>query len=105
MHLENALKHREFILLHIREHGFTFGAKEKRKFFRAQRELVAQIIQRGIASGEFRKCNPENMATMIMGSLRGILLSVALDDNVHVTPEMLKEFMFQGLLDARHKGA
>jgi len=105
MHLENALKHREFILLHIREHGFAFGAREKRKFFRAQQELVAQIIQRGIASGEFRKCNPENMATMIMGSLRGILLSVALDDNVHVTPEMLKVFMFRGLLPMRQKEA
>ena len=105
MHLENALKHREFILLHIREHGFAFGAREKKKFFRAQQELVAQIIQRGIASGEFRKCNPENMATMIMGSLRGILLSVALDDKVHVTPEMLKVFMFRGLLSVRQKEA
>jgi AcrR family transcriptional regulator len=103
MHLENALKHREFILLHIREHGFAFGAREKRKFFRAQQGLVAQIIQRGIVSGEFRKCNPDNMAMMIMGSLRGILLSVALDDNVHVTPEMLKEFMFRGLLPVRQK--
>jgi AcrR family transcriptional regulator len=98
MHLENALKHREFILLHIREHGFAFGAREKRKFFRSQQELVAQIIQSGIASGEFRKCNPEDMAMMIMGSLRGVLLSVALDDNIHVTPEMLREFMFLGLL-------
>jgi AcrR family transcriptional regulator len=105
MHLENALKHREFILLHIREHGLAFGAREKKKFFRAQQDLVAQIIQRGIASGEFRKCNPENTATMIMGSLRGILLSVALDDNVHVTPEMLKEFMFRGLLHVRQKEA
>jgi AcrR family transcriptional regulator len=106
MHLENALRHREFILLHFREHGFTFGLKEKRKFFRSQRNLVAQIIQRGIASGEFRKCNPENMATMIMGSLRGILLSVALDDNIpHVTSEMLKEFMLRGLLSVRQKEA
>jgi AcrR family transcriptional regulator len=105
MHLENALKHREFILLHFREHGFAFGIKEKRKFFRSQRDLVTRIIRRGIASGEFRKCNAENMATMIMGSLRGILLSVALDDNVHVTPEMLKEFMFLGLLPVRQKGA
>jgi AcrR family transcriptional regulator len=105
MHLENALKHREFILLHIREHGFAFGAREKRKFFRAQQGLIAKIIQRGILSGEFRKCNPDDMAMMIMGSLRGILLSVALDDHVHVTPEMLKEFMFRGLLPVRQKEA
>jgi hypothetical protein len=42
---------------------------------------------------------------MVMGSLRGILLSVALDDNVHITPEMLKEFMLQGLAARRQKKA
>lgn len=105
MHLGNALKHREFILLHFREHGFAFGVKEKRKFFRSQIDLVARIIQRGIASGEFRKCDAGNMATMVMGSLRGILLSLALDDNVHVTPEILKEFMLRGLVARRQKKA
>jgi AcrR family transcriptional regulator len=98
MHLENALKHKEFILLHIREHGFTFGVQEKQKFFRKQRELIRQIVQRGIASGEFRRCDPEDMATMIMGSLRGIVLSVALDDDVHISPQLMREFILQGLL-------
>ena len=98
LHLENALKHKEFILLHIREHGFTFGVHEKRQFFRKQRALIENIIQRGIQSGEFRKCNANDMAKLIMGSLRGIILSMALDDDVHITPKMLNEFVSSGLL-------
>ena len=98
LHLENALKHKEFILLHIREHGFTFGVQEKKNFFRKQRELVERLIQRGIRTGEFRKCNADDMAKVIMGSLRGVILSMALDDDVHITPQMMNEFIFNGLL-------
>jgi len=98
LYLENALKHKEFILLHIREHGFAFGVHEKRQFFRKQRALIENIIQKGIQSGEFRKCNADHMAKMIMGSLRGIILSMALDDDVNITPKMLNEFVSNGLL-------
>jgi AcrR family transcriptional regulator len=104
LHLENAVKHKEFILLHIREHGFTFGAHEKKQFFRKQRELIENILQRGIQSGEFRKCNAGNMAKIIMGSLRGIVLSMALDDDATITPKMLSEFIFNGLLTSGKKG-
>ncbi|KPK44264.1 MAG: hypothetical protein AMK74_05460 [Nitrospira bacterium SM23_35] len=100
LHLDYALKHKEFILLHIREHGFTFGVQEKKNFFRKQRDLVGRLIQRGIRTGEFRKCDADDMAKVIMGSLRGILLSMALDDDVHITPQMLNEFIFNGLLSA-----
>jgi AcrR family transcriptional regulator len=103
LHVENALKHKEFILLHIREHGFTYGVQEKKNFFRKQRELVERLIQRGIRTGEFRKCNADAMAKVIMGSLRGVLLSMALDDDVHITPEMMNEFIFNGLLTPARK--
>lgn len=98
IHLEHALKHKEFILLHVREHGFGFGVPEKRKFFGKQRALISQIIRQGIASGEFRKCDPDEMARIIMGALRGVVLSMALDDDVHITPRLMQEFVFQGLL-------
>ncbi len=98
LYIENALKHKEFILLHIREHGFTFGMDEKRQFFRKQRRLIEKIILSGIRTGEFRRCNAKEMAKIIMGSLRGILLSMALDDDVTVTPKGLNEFVLNGLL-------
>lgn len=98
LYIENALKHKEFILLHIREHGFTFGMDEKRQFFRKQRRLIEKIILSGIRTGEFRRCNAKEMAKIIMGSLRGILLSMALNDDVIVTPKGLNEFVLNGLL-------
>ena len=98
LHLEKALKHKEFILLHIREHGFSFGIDKKRAFFKQQTKLIEKIIIKGIHSGEFRKCNAKDIAKIIMGSLRGVILSMALDDNVHITPKMLSEFVFNGLL-------
>ncbi len=100
MHLEYALKHRELILLHIREHGFVFGMDIKRRFFREQRKLIEKIITGGIRRGEFRRCNPRETAKLVMGSLRGIVLSIALD-NVVVTPRMLNEFILNGLLNKR----
>jgi AcrR family transcriptional regulator len=100
MHLENALKHKEFILLHIREHGFAFGAQDKREFFRKQRKLIGEIIQRGISTGEFRKCKADDMAKVIMGSLRGVILSIALDEDVRISPQLLQEFILHGLLSA-----
>jgi AcrR family transcriptional regulator len=104
VHMENAFKHKEFILLHIREHGFTFGIQEKRKFFKKQRELIEQIIQKGIRTGEFRKCNADDMAKVIMGSLRGVILSMALDGDVHLAPATLNDFILYGI-GKRGKGA
>ena len=98
LYIENAVKHKEMILLHIREHGFTFGMDEKMQFFRKQRRLIEKIILSGIRTGEFRRCNAKEMAKIIMGSLRGILLSMALDDDVIVTPKGLNEFVLNGLL-------
>jgi AcrR family transcriptional regulator len=99
LYLDYAVRHKEFIILHIREHGFAYGVHEKRQFFSQQRKLIEKIIQRGIQTGEFKKCNPKQTATILMGSLRGIVLSIALDD-VHVTPEMLSKLVYRGLLSA-----
>ena len=103
LHLENALEHKEFILLHIREHGFSFGIDKKRAFFKQQTKLIENIIIKGIYSGEFRKCNAKDIAKIIMGSLRGVILSMALDDDVIITPKMLNKFIFNGLLSVNKR--
>ena len=97
LHLDYAVKHREFILLHIREHGFAFGLAGKRQFFQKQRRLIESVIDEGIRSSEFRKCNVRETANIIHGALRGVILSMALDD-IAVRPEALNELVFQGLL-------
>lgn len=96
LHLGLAAKHREFILLHIREHGFSFGLREKRAFYRFQRALFEEIIERGIRSGEFRRCDAARMATVIVASLRGAVLSAALD-NIVIPADTLGQFVVHGL--------
>jgi len=98
MHLEYALKHRELILLHIRERGFTFGMDIKKRFFRNQRKLIEKIIADGIRKGEFRRCNAGETAKILMGALRGIVLTMALD-NVVVKPGILNDFVLNGLME------
>jgi len=104
MHFEYALKHKELILLHIREHGFAFGIEVKRRFFKNQQNLIAQIIARGIRSGEFRRCNPQEMAKTIMGALRGVVLSMALDKEVHISSKVLNEVIFRGISNSAQRG-
>jgi AcrR family transcriptional regulator len=103
LYLDYAVKHKDFILLHIREHGFTFEMDKKRAFFRQQAEIIEKIIIKGMRSGEFRRCNGRETARIIIASLRGIVLSMALDKDVVVKPEMLNQIIFQGLLMADKK--
>jgi AcrR family transcriptional regulator len=104
LHLDYASKHREQILLHIREHGFTFGMETKKQFFRSQRKLIERILVNGIRAGEFRRCDTKEMANIIMGSLRGVIFSMAVETDVSVTPKGLSEFVFKGLLKTGERG-
>lgn len=101
IYLDIGINHKEFILVHIRELGFTFALEQKRQFFKNQIRLVEKIIDRGIQTGEFRKCNVKEAAKIIMGTLRGVMLSMALDKDVNVTSEGLNDLILNGLLRNR----
>jgi AcrR family transcriptional regulator len=98
VHLEYALKHKELILLNIREQGFSLGIDEKRKYFKNQIKLIEKIVLRGIYTGEFRKCSAKEVAVIIMGTLRSIILSIAFQDFAPITARGLTEFILKGLL-------
>jgi AcrR family transcriptional regulator len=98
LYLDYALKHKEFILLHIREHGFAFGLEEKKRFFSRQVSHLEKVIKKGVLSGEFRKCNPRDLSKIIVGSLRGIVISIALDEGGIVSPGTLSTFFLNSLL-------
>jgi AcrR family transcriptional regulator len=99
LYLEYGLEHKEFILLHIRERGFAFGKDEQRQIFRKeQRELIKRILVKGMKEGGFRKHDAEETAKIIQGCLRGIILSIAVDNDVIANPETLTDFVLQGLL-------
>ncbi len=101
LYLDNALKHREFIILHVRDLGFSFDINEKRQFFLNQRKVIEKILEKGISSGEFRKCNARDTAKLIIGSLRGIVLSAALNEETAVALASLREFLLDGLLNRK----
>jgi len=98
LYLDYALKHKAFILLHIREHGFAFGLKEKKRFFSRQVSHLDKIIKKGVLAGEFRECNSRDLSKIILGSLRGIVISIALGEGGIVSPGTLSTFFLNSLL-------
>lgn len=101
LNLDYAVKHKEFILLHLREHGFAFGLKEKKRFFRQQVNHLEKIIKKGILTGEFREYNSRDLSKIIAGSIRGIIISIALDEGGSVSPCTLSTFFLSSLLKKR----
>jgi AcrR family transcriptional regulator len=60
------------------------------KFYKAYREVFADVIIDGMKEGSFRKdINPHNTAAMLVGALDGVMLQWALDR---------KHFDFQGVI-------
>ncbi|RPI35810.1 MAG: TetR/AcrR family transcriptional regulator [Nitrospiraceae bacterium] len=98
LHLEYGIKHRELIFIHIREHGFTFGMEIKRKFFRGQIKLLSTIIGEGIRNRDFRECNTDETARIIMATLRGVVLSMAIEGDTVVTEKGVQDLILRGLL-------
>jgi AcrR family transcriptional regulator len=97
-YLEYVRNHKEFILTQGREHGFAFGIDVKREFFNEQRNLIEEIIKRGMQSGVFTECNAKEATKIIMGTLRGFILSIVVDPDNLFSPEECCRLMLGGLL-------
>lgn len=98
MHIEYAKSHKELILTQGREQGFTFGIKMKKEFFEKQRSIVEHIIRKGIDSGSFGECNAREVTKIIIGAIRGFILSMVIDPDNLFSPEDCSKFMLSGLL-------
>lgn len=98
MRVEYAKKHRELILVLGKEQGFTFGLKAKKKFFRDQRRVVEEIVQKGIISGRFRDCNKEEVAKVIVCTFRGFILSMIVEPDALFLPEEFSTLVLNGIL-------
>lgn len=95
--LEFARNHRETIHLMGREIGISFGGELKQSFFRERRRLVADIIAKGIDSGQFRPCDPAEAAKIIFNMLRGYIFSMVIDEEALFSPEGCVELVLKGL--------
>ena len=103
LHLEYGVKNKELILINIREHGYAFGREIKRKFLRSQIELLMKVLDEGTAARVFRACNTEEAARIIMATLRGVVLSIALEGESAITERGLGDLIIQGLLRVKEK--
>lgn len=103
MHIEYAKSHKELILTQGREQGFTFGIDMKRGFFEEQRGIVEHIIHKGIDSGSFVECNAREVTKVIMGTIRGFVLSMVIDPDSLFSPEECSKFMLSGLLQRNNE--
>ncbi len=53
--------------------------KPVQECFREARDIISEVIARGIKKGEFRKVNPKVMANVILGSLEGVTMLWVID--------------------------
>lgn len=97
IHLEYAKQHRELILTYNKDQGFSFGVDLKRKFAKKQRKLIQKIINQGIETGVFAKCNVVEAARIIIGIIRGYVLSIVIDPENLFTVEECNKFVVAGL--------
>jgi|SRR3989338_710807 len=98
INLNYAKKFKGLILIEGREHGFTSCIDIKKKFFRGQRKLIEEIIRKGIGSGRFERCNVEGTAKVIMGIIRGFILSLVMDSDALYSQEECSNLILGGLL-------
>jgi AcrR family transcriptional regulator len=95
--LEYAKRHKELILTYSKDQGFGFGVDLKRNFAKKQRKTIQKIINKGIETGVFAKCNVEEVARIIIGIIRGYVLSIVVDPENLFTVEECNKFVVAGL--------
>lgn len=105
IHLQYGIKNKELILINIREHGFAFGRDVKRKFLRSQIELLMKILDEGITERVFRQCNTEEASSIIMATLRGIVLAMVLEGEKVITEKGLGDLIIGGLEERRSRSS
>jgi len=97
MRVSYARTHREHIIVLGKEKGFTFGVRARKKFFREQRRVIEEIVGKGIASGSFRKCDPREVAKILVCMLRGFILSIIVEPDSLFSAEKCSTLLLQGL--------
>lgn len=97
VNLDCATRFREIILTQSREKGFTFGIDLKKQFFSKQRSLIEDIISRGVHRREFVDCDVCETAKVVLGLLRGFVLSIVVDADNLFSPEECAAFVLRGL--------
>ncbi|KAF0218490.1 MAG: TetR family transcriptional [Geobacteraceae bacterium] len=90
-------EHREMILLQGRKFGRCLGLEQKQQFFRKRRQLLTDIVQRGVTEGVFRSDDPAETARIIFNVLRGFIFSMLIDEEALFRAEACVDLVLNGL--------
>lgn len=104
INLNYAKKHKSFIIIEGKEHGFAFGTDiMKKRFSRIQQGIIEEIIKKGVTAGKFEECNAKDVTRIITSILRGFALSMIIDSKAIFPPEACCNLIFNGLLRRNEK--
>jgi AcrR family transcriptional regulator len=101
LRLNYAREHREIILALGRDPGFDFGIEIKKEFFKQQRNVIEEILRKGISSGKFRECNTWEVSKVIFSIVRGFIVSLVIEPDALFSPEACSDLILGGLLMKR----
>jgi len=74
LNLEYSFQKRQMISMFFKEFNLPFLQPLRRNFFRAQHNIINDILTKGIEKGTFRSMDSEDAASMIFASIRGAVL-------------------------------
>ncbi len=97
-YMEAAARYRELIIAVIFDRSFQFGKEVKRDFLRSQWVIVGDMVKRGVDSGVFGPCDVNETTRIIMGVLRGYIMSIIIDDENRFSHQGCAQFLLNGLL-------
>jgi AcrR family transcriptional regulator len=97
MRLQYARRNKELIIANTKEHKFALSVDVRTRFFDRQRRLVERIVENGITSGDFARCDPREASKVIMGVVRGFVFSLVVDTENLFSEEECSRLLLDGL--------
>jgi len=74
LNLEYSFQKRQMISMFFKEFTLPFLQPLRRNFFRAQHNIINDILTKGVKKGIFRSMDTKDAASMIFASIRGAVL-------------------------------
>jgi AcrR family transcriptional regulator len=96
--IDTAKRHTALILSKTRKQDFPAGFDLIRSFSKRQLRIIEEIIGEGMVRGLFNPCDVKEMARIINVTLRGFILSMAIDPENLFHPEEYSRLLLLGLL-------
>lgn len=74
-YLEHALKKTKMLSTNIKEHDLALKRPLKKAFFKFQKQLIKDILQRGVKEGKLKKIDCDETADVVLFCIRGAILA------------------------------